>query len=506
MKTKHFLLLVLAFIISIPNYAQRPQRTEFGDIVITSCVDMFTRLCYGKGTLEIVSSKKPISISFENIKKIKTSDNKNAFQLSEAYAHFDEMNITISGNMLVYLDLTEMKDTLSHKIVCSSGFVSWSGEGIERYGNIIKECPVEIESGIADRLQKGYIFAATDEKKFDSDILKYLDIDPIYRNVLPVGNANKKVFGITKSGDFMGKFGLLSKDKKRTLLQKELGLEQYFMFCYGASIIYPMCIIDEKFDRHKYLVFPTGSSLRKNNLSFRGQLVFKVKETGQILNRFKTREENLKACADIWKNFDKYEMIPYNGEWENNDSVVTVVSKTKYIPKDEYYRSATAKAKNLLIGTYTGKFELGTATFRFNSNNTFTVTLSGSRTQTNKTLVGVIRDVIRFNATISGTYNVKLEKSSDYSNIGFEFMDDLGKLRTINLDYNYNSCKYNVTRTINGVREPGDYGNWLGENVVGLLGSKYLAALSGKQLFTLFPGFRSFPKLLNKTVTTTKKK
>lgn len=69
MKTKHFLLLVLAFIISIPNYAQRPQRTEFGDIVITSCVDMFTRLCYGKGTLEIVSSKKPISISFENIKK-----------------------------------------------------------------------------------------------------------------------------------------------------------------------------------------------------------------------------------------------------------------------------------------------------------------------------------------------------------------------------------------------------------------------------------------------------
>ena len=118
----------------------------------------------------------------------------------------------------------------------------------------------------------------------------------------------------------------------------------------------------------------------------------------------------------------------------------------------------------------------------------------------------MIRDVIRFNATISGTYNVKLEKSSDYSNIGFEFMDDLGKLRTINLDYNYNSCKYNVTRTINGVREPGDYGNWLGENVVGLLGSKYLAALSGKQLFTLFPGFRSFPKLLNKTVTTTKKK
>ena len=31
MKTKHFLLLVLAFIIAMPNYAQKPKKTKIGD-------------------------------------------------------------------------------------------------------------------------------------------------------------------------------------------------------------------------------------------------------------------------------------------------------------------------------------------------------------------------------------------------------------------------------------------------------------------------------------------
>ena len=54
MKTKHFLLLALAFIIAIPNYAQKPKKTKIGDIVINCCVNKETGEMYGSGTLKIV--------------------------------------------------------------------------------------------------------------------------------------------------------------------------------------------------------------------------------------------------------------------------------------------------------------------------------------------------------------------------------------------------------------------------------------------------------------------
>ena len=516
MKTKHFLLLVLAFIIAIPNYAQKPKKTEMGDIVITSCVDKVTELFYGKGNLEITSSKKPISISFEDIKTIKTSDNKIAFQLSEAYAHFDEMNITILGDMLVYLDLTEMKYTLSHKIVCSEGtvaiyektsnsFISNKTDGI-----IIPEYPVEIESAMPNKLQKGYIFKKT--YSLDSPIAKYVNITQPCYEILLSPNKQEEIIGFTKGGDIIDKIGVLSKDKKRNFVSNN----ECLMYCLGAYINLPDCITRRETDNNKYLVFPTSNGLKKGKLKYHGNVVFKIKENGQILSRSDDREENLKACADIWNNYDKYEMVPYNGEWVNkyNDSLVTVVRQTQYISKDEYDKKLAAQEKanhdavvKKLVGTYTGNFKLGTMTIRFNSNKTFSATIRGSQTKTSKTLVGVIRDVMRFYVTVKGTYNVKFEEWTIHDDgVRDEFADDSSMLRTISLKINDNESNCNVTRTINGVREPGNYGDWLGQNVLVNTIYKFYAKPSGKELLSLNP-FYDLPIFrLKKIGTTTKKK
>ena len=516
MKTKHFLLLVLAFIIAIPNYAQKPKKTEMGDIVIISCVDKVTELFYGKGNLEITSSKKPISISFEDIKTIKTSDNKIAFQLSEAYAHFDEMNITILGDMLVYLDLTEMKYTLSHKIVCSEGtvaiyektsnsFISNKTDGI-----IIPEYPVEIESAMPNKLQKGYIFKQ--QYSLDSPIAKYVNITQPCYEILLSPNKQEEIIGFTKGGDIIDKIGVLSKDKKRNFVSNN----ECLMYCLGAYINLPDCITRRETDNNKYLVFPTSNGLKKGKLKYHGNVVFKIKENGQILSRSDDREENLKACADIWNNYDKYEMVPYNGEWVNkyNDSLVTVVRQTQYISKDEYDKKLAAQEKanhdavvKKLVGTYTGNFKLGTMTIRFNSNKTFSATIRGSQTKTSKTLVGVIRDVMRFYVTVKGTYNVKFEEWTIHDDgVRDEFADDSSMLRTISLKINDNESNYNVTRTINGVREPGNYGDWLGQNVLVNTIYKFYAKPSGKELLSLNP-FYDLPIFrLKKIGTTTKKK
>ena len=516
MKTKHFLLLVLALIIAMPNYAQKPKKTEMGDIVITSCVDKVTELFYGKGNLEITSSKKPISISFEDIKTIKTSDNKIAFQLSEAYAHFDEMNITILGDMLVYLDLTEMKYTLSHKIVCSEGtvaiyektsnsFISNKTDGI-----IIPEYPVEIESAMPNKLQKGYIFKQ--QYSLDSPIAKYVNITQPCYEILLSPNKQEEIIGFTKGGDIIDKIGVLSKDKKRNFVSNN----ECLMYCLGAYINLPDCITRRETDNNKYLVFPTSNGLKKGKLKYHGNVVFKIKENGQILSRSDDREENLKACADIWNNYDKYEMVPYNGEWVNkyNDSLVTVVRQTQYISKDEYDKKLAAQEKanhdavvKKLVGTYTGNFKLGTMTIRFNSNKTFSATIRGSQTKTSKTLVGVIRDVMRFYVTVKGTYNVKFEEWTIHDDgVRDEFADDSSMLRTISLKINDNESNYNVTRTINGVREPGNYGDWLGQNVLVNTIYKFYAKPSGKELLSLNP-FYDLPIFrLKKIGTTTKKK
>ena len=516
MKTKHFLLLVLAFIIAMPNYAQKPKKTEMGDIVITSCVDKVTELFYGKGNLEITSSKKPISISFEDIKTIKTSDKKIAFQLSEAYAHFDEMNITIFGDMLVYIDLTEMKYTLSHKIVCSEGtvaiyektsnsFISNKTDGI-----IIPEYPVEIESAMPNKLQKGYIFKQ--QYSLDSPIAKYVNITQPCYEILLSPNKQEEIIGFTKGGDIIDKIGVLSKDKKRNFVSNN----ECLMYCLGAYIYLPDCITESGTDNNKYLVFPTSNELKKGKLKYHGNVVFKIKENGQILNRSDDREENLKACADIWNNYDKYEMVPYNGEWVNkyNDSLVTVVRQTQYISKDEYDKILAAQEKankaavvTKLVGTYTGNFKLGTMTIRFNSNKTFSATIRGSQTKTSKTLVGVIRDVMRFYVTVKGTYNVKFEEWTIHDDgVRDEFADDSSMLRTISLKINDNESNYNVTRTINGVREPGNYGDWLGQNVLVNTIYKFYAKPSGKELLSLNP-FYDLPIFrLKKIGTTTKKK
>lgn len=516
MKTKHFLLLVLALIIAMPNYAQKPKKTEMGDIVITSCVDKVTELFYGKGNLEITSSKKPISISFEDIKTIKTSDNKIAFQLSEAYAHFDEMNITIFGDMLVYLDLTEMKYTLSHKIVCSEGtvaiyektsnsFISNKTDGI-----IIPEYPVEIESAMPNKLQKGYIFKQ--QYSLDSPIAKYVNITQPCYEILLSPNKQEEIIGFTKGGDIIDKIGVLSKDKKRNFVSNN----ECLMYCLGAYIYLPDCITEGGTDNNKYLVFPTSNGLKKGKLKYHGNVVFKIKENGQILNRSDDREENLKACADIWNNYDKYEMVPYNGEWVNkyNDSLVTVVRQTQYISKDEYDKILAAQEKankdavvKKLVGTYTGNFKLGTMTIRFNSNKTFSATIRGSQTKTSKTLVGVIRDVMRFYVTVKGTYDVKFEEWTIHDDgVRDEFADDSSMLRTISLKINDNESNYNVTRTINGVREPGNYGDWLGQNVLVNTIYKFYAKPSGKELLSLNP-FYDLPIFrLKKIGTTTKKK
>lgn len=515
MKTKHFLLLVLAFIIAIPNYAQKPKKTEMGDIVITSCVDKVTELFYGKGNLEITSSKKPISISFEDIKTIKTSDKKIAFQLSEAYAHFDEMNITIFGDMLVYIDLTEMKYTLSHKIVCSEGtvaiyektsnsFISNKTDGI-----IIPEYPVEIESAMPNKLQKGYIFKQ--QYSLDSPIAKYVNITQPCYEILLSPNKQEEIIGFTKGGDIIDKIGVLSKDKKRNFVSNN----ECLMYCLGAYIYLPDCITESGTDNNKYLVFPTSNELKKGKLKYHGNVVFKIKENGQILSRSDDREENLKACADIWNNYDKYEMVPYNGEWVNkyNDSLVTVVRQTQYISKDEYDKILAAQEKankdavvKKLVGTYTGNFKLGTMTIRFNSNKTFSATIRGSQTKTSKTLVGVIRDVMRFYVTVKGTYNVKFEELTIHGGgVRDAFADAASILRTISLKINDNESNCNVTRTINGVREPGDYGDWLGLNVLVNTITKFYVKPSGKELLSLnpldIPVFR-----LKKIGTTTKKK
>ena len=515
MKTKHFLLLVLAFIIAIPNYAQKPKKTEMGDIVITSCVDKVTELFYGKGNLEITSSKKPISISFEDIKTIKTSDNKIAFQLSEAYAHFDEMNITILGDMLVYLDLTEMKYTLSHKIVCSEGTVKKKKKTSNSFisnktdGIIIPEYPVEIESAMPNKLQKGYIFKQ--QYSLDSPIAKYVNITQPCYEILLSPNKQEEIIGFTKGGDIIDKIGVLSKDKKRNFVSNN----ECLMYCLGAYINLPDCITRRETDNNKYLVFPTSNELKKGKLKYHGNVVFKIKENGQILSRSDDREENLKACADIWNNYDKYEMVPYNGEWVNkyNDSLVTVVRQTQYISKDEYDKILAAQEKankdavvKKLVGTYTGNFKLGTMTIRFNSNKTFSATIRGSQTKTSKTLVGVIRDVMRFYVTVKGTYNVKFEEWTIHDDgVRDEFADDSSMLRTISLKINDNESNYNVTRTINGVREPGNYGDWLGLNVLVNTITKFYVKPSGKELLSLnpldIPVFR-----LKKIGTTTKKK
>lgn len=199
-----------------------------------------------------------------------------------------------------------------------------------------------------------------------------------------------------------------------------------------------------------------------------------------------------------------------------NDSLVAVVRQTQYISKDEYDKilAAQEKAKQdqekankaavvkKLVGTYTGNFKLGTMTIRFNSNKTFSATIRGSQTQTSKTLVGVIRDVMRFYVTVKGTYDVKLVHDDGVRD---ELADDSSMLRIISLNFNENESNFNVTRTINGVREPGNYNDWLAQNVLVNTIYEFYAKPSGKELLSLnplhVPIFR-----LKKIGTTTKKK
>ena len=145
-------------------------------------------------------------------------------------------------------------------------------------------------------------------------------------------------------------------------------------------------------------------------------------------------------------------------------------------------------------------------TIRFNSNKTFSATIRGSQTQTSKTLVGVIRDVMRFYVTVKGTYNVKFEELTIRADgVRDAFADASGILRTISLNFNNNESNYNVTRTINGVREPGDYTDWLGLNVLVNTITKFYVKPSGKEILSVnpldIPVFR-----LKKLGTTTKKK
>ena len=515
MKTKHFLLLVLALIIAMPNYAQKPKKTKIGDIVINCCVNKETGEMYGSGTLKIVPILSlEIKFSFEDIKQVIISDNEVAYSLSSAKAELK--NMTIYGDIMVYLNCTSINGIISHKIVCSEGavtiyektsnsFISNKTDGI-----IIPEYPVEIESAMPNKLQKGYIFKQ--QYSLDSPIAKYVNITQPCYEILLSPNKQELTIGLTKGGDFIDKIGVLSKDKKRNFVSNN----ECLMYCLGAYINLPDCITDRETDNNKYLVFPTSNGLKKGKLKYHGNVVFKIKENGQILSRSDDREENLKACADIWNNYDKYEMVPYNGEWVNkyNDSLVTVVRQTQYISKDEYDKKLAAQEKanhdavvKKLVGTYTGNFKLGTMTIRFNSNKTFSATIRGSQTQTSKTLVGVIRDVMRFYVTVKGTYNVKFEEWTIHDDgVRDEFADDSSMLRTISLKINDNESNYNVTRTINGVREPGDYGDWLGENVLVNTIYKFYAKPSGKELLSLNP-FYDLPIFrLKKIGTTTKKK
>ena len=361
-----------------------------------------------------------------------------------------------------------------------------------------------------NKLQKGYIFKQ--QYSLDSPIAKYVNITQPCYEILLSPNKQEEIIGFTKGGDIIDKIGVLSKDKKRNFVSNN----ECLMYCLGAYINLPDCITRRETDNNKYLVFPTSNGLKKGKLKYHGNVVFKIKENGQILSRSDDREENLKACADIWNNYDKYEMVPYNGEWVNkyNDSLVTVVRQTQYISKDEYDKKLAAQEKanhdavvKKLVGTYTGNFKLGTMTIRFNSNKTFSATIRGSQTKTSKTLVGVIRDVMRFYVTVKGTYNVKFEEWTIHDNaVRDEFADDSSMLRTISLKINDNESNYNVTRTINGVREPGNYGDWLGQNVLVNTIYKFYAKPSGKELLSLNP-FYDLPIFrLKKIGTTTKKK
>ena len=514
MKTKHFLLLVLAFIIAIPNYAQKPKKTKIGDIVINCCVNKETGELYGSGTLKIVPILSlEIKFSFADIKQVIISDNEVAYSLSSAKAELK--NMTIYGDIMVYLNCTSINGIISHKIVCSEGTVaiyektSNSFVSNDTYGKIIPDYPVEIESAMPDKLQKGYIFKQ--QYSLDSPIAKYVNITQPCYEILLSPNKQEEIIGFTKGGDIIDKIGVLSKDKKRNFVSNN----ECLMYCYGAYINLPDCITRRETDNNKYLVFPTSNGLRKGKLQYHGNVVFKIKENGQILSRSDDREENLKACADIWNNYDKYEMVPYNGEWVNkyNDSLVTVVRQTQYISKDEYDKILAAQEKankdavvKKLVGTYTGNFKLGTMTIRFNSNKTFSATIRGSQTQTSKTLVGVIRDVMRFNMTVKGTYDVKFEELTIHGGgVRDAFADAASILRTISLNFNDNESNYNVTRTTNGVREPGDYTDWLGLNVLVNTITKFYVKPSGKELLSLNPlGIPVFR--LKKIGTTTKKK
>ena len=515
MKTKHFLLLVLAFIIAIPNYAQKPKKTKIGDIVINCCVNKETGEMYGSGTLKIVPILSlEIKFSFADIKQVIISDNEVAYSLSSAKAELK--NMTIYGDIMVYLNCTSINGIISHKIVCSEGSVtiyektSNSFVSNDTYGIIIPEYPVEIESAMPNKLQKGYIFKK--QYSLDSPIAKYVNITQPCYEILLSPNKQELTIGLTKGGDIIDKIGVLSKDKKRNFVSNN----ECLMYCLGAYINLPDCITDRETDNNKYLVFPTSNELKKGKLNYYGNVVFKIKENGQILSRSDDREENLKACADIWNNYDKYEMVPYNGEWVNkyNDSLVAVVRQTQYISKDEYDKILAAQEKankdavvKKLVGTYTGNFKLGTMTIRFNSNKTFSATIRGSQTKTSKTLVGVIRDVMRFYVTVKGTYNVKFEEWTIHDDgVRDAFADDSSMLRTISLKINDNESNYNVTRTINGVREPGNYGDWLGQNVLVNTIYKFYAKPSGKELLSLNP-FYDLPIFrLKKIGTTTKKK
>ena len=114
---------------------------------------------------------------------------------------------------------------------------------------------------------------------------------------------------------------------------------------------------------------------------------------------------------------------------------------------------------------------------------------------------------MRFYVTVKGTYNVKFEEWTIHDDgVRDEFADDSSMLRTISLKINDNESNYNVTRTINGVREPGNYGDWLGQNVLVNTIYKFYAKPSGKELLSLNP-FYDLPIFrLKKIGTTTKKK
>ena len=95
---------------------------------------------------------------------------------------------------MVYLNCTEFKGSVSHKIVCSEGSVTIFEKTSNSFlsnkteGTIIPEYPVEIESAMPNKLQKGYIFKKT--YSLDNLEYKYVNHNTTYGTKTQVNNQN----------------------------------------------------------------------------------------------------------------------------------------------------------------------------------------------------------------------------------------------------------------------------------------------------------------------------